>query len=91
MATVVQHCEGVLAAPVDGDVVLLRPGEEHYVALDDVGRRVWELAERPRPLAELLATLRAEFDDPEGRIEGDVLAFVRELCDEGLLVQGTDG
>jgi len=85
MDSVVVRTAGVMAAPVDEDVVILNLARDDYVALDEIGRRVWDLLEQPRRVAELCAELRREFDAPAHQLEADVLGFLVQLEGEDLV------
>lgn len=76
---------GALSAPLDDEIVLLAPALDEYVALDAIGRRVWELLETARSVEELSATLAEEFDAPAERIAADVAPFLDELVAGGLV------
>jgi hypothetical protein len=55
------------------------------VALDDVGRRVWELLDRPRQVRDVVDLLCEEFDGPREAIDADVREFLEELDREGIV------
>jgi hypothetical protein len=69
-----------------GDRHVLLSADLRYLALDDVGRRVWQLLETPRSLSELVAALRGEYDVSEDDCRRDVTAFVERLREHGLVV-----
>lgn len=73
------------SAPVDREIVLLNAATESYVALDEIGRRIWELLERPRPVDDLIGALGLEFEGPPATIARDVLAFLEELEGDGMV------
>ena len=52
--SVVTRSEDLMSAPVDREIVFLHPTADSYVALDEIGRRVWELIESPRRIAGLV-------------------------------------
>jgi hypothetical protein len=81
------HCRSAFprAAPVDKEIVILSLSRDHYVGLDEIGRRVWEMLEAPHLTRELCRRLAAEFDAPVEQIVRDVLPFLAELEAEGLL------
>jgi hypothetical protein len=81
----------MMSTPVDGDIVFLNPTTNNYVALDPVGRRIWELLEHPQTIADLTARLRQEFTGDADAITADVRAFVAELASEGLIRVGDAG
>lgn len=88
--TILTRNEEVMSAPVDREIVFLNQSTDSYVALDEVGRRIWELLEQPRSLGELIDLLCAEFDGTRDTITTDVVSFLRELDEEGI-VKVADG
>lgn len=77
--------EELPSAPVDHEIVFLNARLERYVALDDVGRRIWEKLAAPVTVGGLIDELEHEFAAPPGVIARDVLAFVSELENEGMV------
>jgi Coenzyme PQQ synthesis protein D (PqqD) len=75
----------LMSAPVDKEIVILSLASNHYVGLDDIGRRVWELLEAPRRMDELCQQLAGEFDATAEQIAADVLPFLVQLESEGLV------
>jgi hypothetical protein len=73
------------SAPVDREIVFLNARLERYVALDDVGRRIWDKLAAPITVGALVDELEREFTAPPGAIARDVLAFVSELEREGMV------
>jgi hypothetical protein len=65
--------------------VLLDSRSGRYYGLDEVGSRIWNLAEAgfaPSSIAEKLAQ---EYDAPAHELEHDVRAFIAQLKDSRLL------
>ncbi|HET9439390.1 MAG TPA: PqqD family protein [Longimicrobiales bacterium] len=65
--------------------VLLDSRSGHYYGLDEVGSRIWSLAQAgfaPSSIAEKLAE---EYDAPPDRLRSDVQAFLSELRNSRLL------
>jgi hypothetical protein len=79
------RAEDTPSAEVDAEIVLLPSSLDEYLALDEVGRRIWELLESPHPVDELCRKLSLEFDATEGQISADVLPFLDELAGKGLI------
>lgn len=77
--------DGVLAKEAQGRTVLLRLEDGYYYSVDDVGSRVWELCDGERTLDQVVSVICEEFDAPEETVRTDVLQFVDELEQEGLL------
>lgn len=88
MDTVVVRNDQPMNVQVDDDLVILNMAGDNYIALDDIGRRIWVLLESPSQVADLCRQLGQEFDGDEAVIAGDVLNFLNELQGEGLLIIG---
>lgn len=82
---VVTRNDEMMSAPVDREIVFLNQSTDSYVALDEVGRRIWDLLERPRRLGDLIEQLCHEFDGPRDEIRSDVVGFLTELGREGIV------
>jgi hypothetical protein len=75
----------VLASPVDDELVMIGLKNDCYYGLDDIGRRIWELLDQPRTIAELVNELSGMYKVETARCEGDVLSFLEDLFGEGLV------
>jgi hypothetical protein len=82
---IVTRTEGLMSTPVDDEIVFLNPGTDSYVALDWIGRRIWEMLESPQRVGDLAAALAAEFDADVSVVGADVAAFLDELKREGMV------
>jgi Coenzyme PQQ synthesis protein D (PqqD) len=85
LQSLIARNEELLSAPVDRDLVFLNTASNSYVALDEIGRRVWELLEHPRRIADLIGELSKEFEGSPDAIGADVQAFLQELEREGMV------
>lgn len=75
---------------IDGETVLLSVEAGKYFAMTEVGTRIWELLEQPRSPSTILETLLAEFDVDEETCRTDLLAFLGQLDEQGLLHRGEE-
>ena len=63
-----------------GDSTLLLHLETgRYFDLNEVGSRIWELADGTRTLSEIVATIRDEYEAPTDQVAGDVSALITEM------------
>jgi coenzyme PQQ biosynthesis protein PqqD len=76
----------VLAQRAGDTLVLLDLDAGSYFSLDEVGARVWELCDGQREVAAIVDTLQREYEAPAETVAVDVLALLRELTHERLLV-----
>jgi hypothetical protein len=70
---------------VDGKGVLIRQEAGEVVVLNPVGARVLDLLQSGAVLQRVLERLAEEFEVGAAELERDVLQFVRELVDAGVL------
>lgn len=82
---IVTRNDEMMSAPVDREIVFLNQSTDSYVALDEVGRQIWDLLDRPRRVGELVDVLCSEFDGSREAITADVVAFLHELDGEGIV------
>ncbi len=84
--TVVQATPDVLATNMGDETVLLSPQTGMYFGLNSVGQRILELVHEPAPLSAVVAQLASEYDVNQQRLQEDVLAFVADLVQHGIVL-----
>lgn len=75
----------VVFRELEGESVLLNLETGIYFGLNTTGTRMWRLIEEHHLLEPVLAALEREFDAPRPRLETELLAWVSQLEDKGLL------
>lgn len=85
MDTTICRTKDIVASDIDGEVVMMSVEKGQYYSLDLVGSRAWELIEEPVKVAALIEALLLEYDVDRETCERDVLAFLEELCEDGIL------
>lgn len=84
--TTVSHSGETLYARVGKEeAVMMSVTAGRYYGLNAVAARIWELLERPMTIAELCARLCEEFEVDAQTCEAEVLKFVNELIDNGIV------
>lgn len=83
--SIIVRTGGLMSTPMDREVVILNPMRDNYTALDEVGRRVWELLAVPNKVRSLCLQVTREFQGDPRQIEADILTFLDELAADGLL------
>ena len=74
---------------IDGMAVIITPEEGVVKMLNDVGSRIWELADGTHPLREIAATIFEEYDIDLKQAEDDVVEFVTQMVQANLLAVET--
>lgn len=88
MADRPQRAENVVARTLDGEAVLLDLASEEYYSLNEVGSRIWELADGEHSVDDMVAAIVAEYEAERAQVEEDVLDLLDELGREGLVSWG---
>lgn len=90
--TVVERSGDFVTATVDEALVMMSLEKGAYYGLDEIGSQIWSQLEEPRRVAALCDSLLALYEVPRAQCEEDVLAFLQELLDEGMVrVVSRDG
>ena len=81
----VVRLDNVMSTLLDEEIVILNMAKNNYIALNEIGRRIWELLESPIRVEDLNVLLSREFTATPEQIAADVLPFLNNLEDEGLV------
>lgn len=77
--------EGVVARTLDDETVLLNLTTEEYYSVNEVGTRVWELADGEHTVAAIVDVIVTEYEAERSEVAEDVLALLDELVAEKLV------
>lgn len=73
------------SANVSGESVILGMKDSTYYGLGTVGTRIWEMLQAPVVLGDVVTVMTSEFDVSQEAAAADLLAFVAELDERGLV------
>lgn len=82
---VVKVAEEIVATEVDEELVILNLRDGNYYGLNRTGRRVWELAQKPCRVAEIVSHIAREFGAAEEQGRENVLDLIEKLQAYGLV------
>ena len=85
LQSIIVRTTGVVAADMDGETVMMSIENGRYYNLGKTGGAIWALSEQPVAVEELIERLLAKYEVTRQQCETDVLAFLQEACQEGLL------
>lgn len=80
--------DDVLAQTAGDTVILLTPDTGEYYTLNEVGGRIWELADGTRSVSEIARVLAEEYEAPVEEIRADALEMLDELAAETFIRDG---
>lgn len=76
----------VLSRQVDDETVLLDLESGVYFGLDGVGKFIWEFVSEGKSLKDIVTRIVAEYEVAEATARKDVVDFVGDLVERGLLL-----
>lgn len=76
----------VAAREVEGEVWIVSSANKQLHNLNEVGSRIWALADGRHSLEDIAELLEGEFDAPREEILRDLQEFVSQLKQKGLLI-----
>ena len=71
---------------VDGEAVVVQPLQSEINTLNEVGTRIWELADGRRSVDAIIHDIQAEFDAAPEVICKDVFDFIHELNRKKMII-----
>lgn len=77
--------DGILSHNLQGEEVVLNLNNGVYWGLDAVGTRTWALLQENRRLDSIYEIMREEYEVSEERLRQDLLNFMAQLVDNGLV------
>ncbi len=86
----VRRVDDVLNTEIDDQTVMMDIEQGSYFGLNQTGTRIWALLAEPIVIGDLCARLTEEFEVPQKQCEQQVVAFLANLRDRGLVQIVTD-
>ncbi|MEW6619378.1 MAG: PqqD family protein [bacterium] len=71
---------------IDNNATILSPEEGILHSLNEVGTRIWELADGKMTIKEIIYIICNEYNVEEDVAKKEVCDFVKELCNKKLIV-----
>ena len=84
---VLRRTDDHVRAPLDEWLVMMDIDAGKYYLLDGVAAFVWERLAAPTAVSDLVAALCSQYDVTAARCEADVLPFLTQLHEKGLVQQ----
>jgi hypothetical protein len=82
---VLRRTDEHVSAPLEESLVMMDIDAGKYYLLDDVAAFVWERLAQPTPVDALVGELCGRYDVTPERCEADVLPFLTQLHEKGLV------
>ena len=85
LSTTVMQSKDQVSCNLNDEVAILNLKSTLYFGLDEVGAYIWQALVEPRAVSELCKAVLDRFDVDEARCRTDVLEFLTELDQAGLI------
>ncbi|MGH6828636.1 MAG: PqqD family protein [Rhizomicrobium sp.] len=83
--TRIERNASIMAAEVDGEIVMMNVRQGLYFGLDDIATDVWKRIASPLRFSDLIESLAATYDGSPETIAADVSALVGRMAKHGLV------
>ncbi|HWJ76737.1 MAG TPA: lasso peptide biosynthesis PqqD family chaperone [Niallia sp.] len=83
---IVSQGEGNIVSDMGGEKVMLSIGNGKYYNLGEIGGVIWDLAKKPITIDQVVTKLVSQYEVEKNECEQQVMKFVKQLIDEGLLI-----
>ena len=82
---VLRRTDDHVSAPLEDSLVMMDIDAGKYYLLDDVASLVWSRLAAPTSVQDLVAELCSRYEVSESRCEADILPFLTQLHEKGLV------
>lgn len=83
--TLLQRNPDMVAANLDGDLVMMNEKLGRYYGISGVGARAWELLETPASIDDLVHTICQEYEIDSETCQQDIIRFTQDLMKVDLI------
>ena len=81
----VKRADSFLASPIGEELALLNTRSNIYFTMDQLGKCVWELLQKPQELTDIISEIAEQYRVAMEAVERDVISFVSDLHAHGLI------
>ena len=85
LSSVVHQMANSVSCDIEEQTVLLNVEAGKYHGFNEVASKIWQLIESPVTINQICDQLIDEFDVSKERCESEVLGFLKQLNDAGLI------
>lgn len=83
--TIFAKTDRSVARIVDGEAVVVEPGDGLVTIVNAVGTRIWDLLDGRRTVREIAGRVAGDYDVSRDQALADTLEFLRDLREKGLI------
>ena len=79
LTSTITRADTCMVAPMDNELVVVSLASNEYVAIDEIGRVIWDMLETPQRVDAICKVLADKYAATPEQIQEDVLPFLQEL------------
>jgi hypothetical protein len=83
--SIIVQQDGIIVSDMDGEKVMLSIESGNYYNLGELGGEIWDLIKSPVEINNLVNTLLLTYQVGKEECEQNVLSFIEQLINEGLI------
>lgn len=80
-----QPVQQVIGRVLQGEAVILRPEAGKVNVVNEVGARIWELADGSRSIRQIVEQICREYQVEQEQAQADAISFIQHLIDKKIL------
>lgn len=81
----IERSKEVIASEVENELVMMSLENGKYYGIDSIGGDIWKMVEAPLKVSEICERLMKEYKVDASICENDVLEFIEQLKEQGLI------
>lgn len=88
--------DNIVAREIEGEIIIvpliagIGDMEDELFTLNETGKAIWLELDGKKSLNEIISNLTQDYDIFSAELEQDVIGFVKELFDRGILVEQSE-
>jgi hypothetical protein len=81
----IERSKEIIASEVENELVMMSLENGKYYGIDSIGGDIWKMLEQPIKVSEICEHLMKEYNVEAPTCENDVLKFLEQLKQQGLI------
>lgn len=85
LESTISQIDDIVASDIEDEKVMMSIEKGEYFGLEPIGSRIWEMVESPVKVSAIIDALLGQYDVDRETCQQDVLAFLVELDEAGII------
>jgi hypothetical protein len=75
---------------IDNELVMISIHTGRYYSMNALAKQIWHWLDQPISAAQICQLVLAEYEIDSTKCQQDVLSFLQDLCDQGLIIPASE-